>query len=65
MSTKKTSSNTSTKRWRATRGVSWTVDGGQTWVNREAGEDVSDAPPAALREWASLDEPAVEEVSGG
>lgn len=48
------------KRWVATRGVAWQTSRGE--VNRQAGDDVSDAPPAALREWASLEEPAVREV---
>lgn len=45
--------------WVATRGVSWKV--GEGWVNREAGDDVSDAPEtvlAELRSWP-VDDPAV------
>jgi len=40
----------------ATRGVSWRV--GEREVNREAGEDISDAPAAAIKEWLALDPPA-------
>lgn len=33
----------------ATRGVSWR--NGDGWVNREAGDDISDAPAGAIKEW--------------
>ena len=45
------------EKWVATRGVSWRV--GDSEIGREAGEDVSDAPAAVLKEWAALEPPAV------
>jgi len=44
------------KRYVATRGVSWRD--GEGWQNREAGEDISDAPADAIKEWLALDPPA-------
>lgn len=49
------------KRYIATRGVSWRD--GAIEVNREAGDDISDAPAAALKDWLSLEPPAAEEAS--
>lgn len=49
------------KRYTAKRGVSWRVRDG--WANAEAGDDVSDAPAAAIKDWLSIG--AVEEVSRG
>lgn len=40
----------------ATRGVSWRAGGVE--VNREAGDDVSDAPADVLKELLGLDPPA-------
>lgn len=40
------------KRYIATRGVSWPK--GDGWVNREAGEDVSDAPKVALKDFLAV-----------
>lgn len=39
--------------WIATRGVGWGD------VQRDAGDDVSDAPAEAIADWLGLDEPAV------
>lgn len=50
------------KKYRALRGVAWRTASGE--INREAGDDVSDAPAAALKEWLALDPPAVEVISG-
>lgn len=48
----------STKKYRATRGVTWRTPKGQ--VGREAGDDVSDAPAAVIKDLLSVG--AVEEV---
>ena len=45
----------------ATRGVSWR--NGDSEINREAGDDISDAPAAAIKEWMALDPPAAQEAS--
>lgn len=49
------------KRYVATRGVSWRTRSGE--VNRDAGQDVSDAPAAAIKDLLSVG--AIEEVADG
>jgi len=47
---------TTKKRYLATRGVSWRD--GDTEINREAGDDISDAPADVIKEWRGLEPPA-------
>jgi hypothetical protein len=47
------------RKYVATRGVSWRKGEGE--LNREAGDDVSDAPATAIKDWLSIG--AVKEVS--
>lgn len=49
---------TTKAKWVATCGVSWRTADGTGWVNREAGEDVSDAPESALRDFRGWPEGA-------
>lgn len=49
------------KRYIATRGVSWRK--GDGWVNREAGDDVTDAPKSALKDFLAVG--SVREVTDG
>jgi len=51
------------KKYIATRGVSWRD--GDREVNREAGDDISDAPEKAIKEWMALEPPAAEEAPTG
>ncbi len=46
------------KKYVAERGVSWRK--GDGWVDRNAGDDVSDAPASAIKDWLSIG--AVREV---
>lgn len=50
-------------KYRVLRRVSWTPDKGKTWIDRDEGEDVSDAPAGTIKEWLAIG--AIEEVQRG